>query len=107
MHQDDRGRSVSTRIAARFAARTPGGLFSRRRCLAEILVAIVLIDTVFTLYIGFYAVLRVAGQEDTISGHWHFPSIKVYDPDGLAERSGVPGPFFEGVWPLPRPPAGS
>lgn len=101
MHQDDRGQSFALRLANRFTMRSP--LLARRKGLAEIMVATVLIDAFFTAYIGFYAVLRVADQESTISGHWHFPSIKVYDPDGAAAAAGIPGPYFEGVWPLPRP----
>ncbi|MBA3743283.1 spirocyclase AveC family protein [Sporichthya sp.] len=91
LHRDDHGRSVATRLSASVRP-------LRAMRFGEKATAVLILQAVFIAYIGFYAVVRLAGLDTNISGDYPYRTIKTYDPDGYVQEAGIPGPYYKGVW---------
>jgi hypothetical protein len=50
------------------------------------------------LYGGAFGLIRETKAATSVACPWPFPEVKVYDPQGLYEKHGDPGPFYEGIW---------
>jgi Spirocyclase AveC-like len=90
LQPDDRGRSM---LAAKLSQRLPTG----RTRLGEIGVIILLLATVYACYLASFTIIRVFDLAQSVESMWPFPATKVYDPYGVAQDAGVPGPYFQGV----------
>ncbi len=50
------------------------------------------------LYGGGFAVIRASGAATSVACPFPYPEAKVYDPQGLYEKAGQPGPYSAGIW---------
>lgn len=91
LNRDDKGQSFCTRLAK------SQSLFKRLRC-GEVGVAFVVVGMIMFLYGGTFVALRLAGLMKPVPAKYPYTSIKTYDPDGLMEKAGQPGPYFDGIW---------
>jgi len=93
LHRDDTGRTQAEKLAQRLR------LFPRRPALASFLVMFSILNgAYFFIYGGGFLIIRAGGFATSVACPWPYPESKVYDPQGLYENSGHPGPFFEGKW---------
>jgi hypothetical protein len=95
LSRDDRGLSVSERLA------TGVGPLRRLR-LGQFGVAALLCAASLSVYLGFFVGLRLIGSEDKVAPRtWPYSEAKTYDPQGLMEQHGQPGPYNSGLWCTP------
>jgi hypothetical protein len=95
LSRDDKGFSVSARLAAGIAP-------LRRLRLGEFAVAAVICAVSLSVYLGFFVGLRLIGSEDKVAPRtWPYREAKTYDPQGLMEEHGQPGPYNSGLWCTP------
>ena len=100
LHRDDDGGSLLTSLAKRLPRRKgkvtttmqPSGESGGRQILAGS-IALLVIYAVITL--GFFAI-RVSGVAENPPIHgWPYGEIKTYDPYGVLEDAGIPGPYYK------------
>lgn len=96
MHRNDKGQSPAKRLSMRLGGSTRPDGTPRRIRIGEKTTAILLMQAVFIAYIGFFCVLRLAGVQTNVAGYYPYPVIKTIDPDGHAQRAGIPGPYYTG-----------
>ena len=93
IYRDDDGRTVAEKLARR------AGIFKHRPALGSFAVMLVVVNLAFMIYgLTYTAVTRWSGAATSVVCPWPWPSAKIYDPQGLYERSGQPGPYSEGKW---------
>ncbi len=68
------------------------------RPLKQLGVAIVVTAVAYVPYNAVWASFRLTDSGDTLAP-WIYENTKVYDPKGDYAEAGVPGPYFEGIWP--------
>lgn len=95
LHRDEAGNTVVERIAQRL----PG--LRRWPTIGAIVVSSVLGCLSYSVYTGTFAAQRVLGLATSVAQPWPYEDSMIYDPDGLYERSGNPGPFFDDNGPRP------
>src|SRR6201996_6669267 len=84
-------------VAERLARRA--NTFPSRPVLGSFVVMLVGVNLAFMAYgVVYTAATRWSGAATSIVCPWPWPSAKVYDPQGLYERSGAPGPYSAGIW---------
>jgi hypothetical protein len=94
LYRDDTGRTVAEKLAQRLRLRVLRG----RPALATFAVMFVILNACYLfLYGGSFAVIRASGAATSVACPYPFPEAKVYDPQGLYERAGQPGPYFGGI----------
>jgi hypothetical protein len=49
-------------------------------------------------YIGGMAIIRLGGFATHVNIPFPYQDMKVYDPQGLYQKAGVPGPYYRGAW---------
>jgi hypothetical protein len=62
---------------------------------------IVMFAVLNVAYVGYgagYGIIRATGSATSVACPWPYPEAKVYDPQGLYEKAGQPGPYFAGNW---------
>jgi len=91
-HRDDTGRTQAEKLAQRLR------WFPTRPALATFLVMAVILNVAYFVYGAGFATVRATKLATAVACPWPFPEAKVYDPNGLYEREGQPGPYFEGHW---------
>ncbi len=93
IYRDDTGRTEAERLALRL------NVFPSRRVLGSFLVMLLAVNLAFMAYGVVYTVVsRWSGAATSIVCPWPWPSAKVYDPQGIYEQRGVPGPYSAGIW---------
>jgi hypothetical protein len=92
LRKDDRGRSGASRLS------TSVPLFKRWR-FNELGVAFSLILVFMVFYGGCFCATRLSGWAKPVGKPYPFRTLKTYDPNGLMEKAGQPGPFTRGTWP--------
>src|SRR5262249_16432967 len=73
-------------------------LFRTRPALATFLVMAGILNVAYFVYGAGFAAIRASKLATAVACPWPYPEAKVYDPQGLFEREGQPGPFFERHW---------
>jgi hypothetical protein len=91
-HRDDTGRTQAEKLAQRLR------WFGARPALATFLVMAGILNVAYFVYGAGFAAIRASGLATAVACPWPYPEAKVYDPQGLYEREGQAGPFFEGHW---------
>src|ERR1700744_381053 len=70
-----------------------------RPVLGSFVVMLVGVNLAFMTYgVVYTAITRWSRAATSVVCPWPWPSAKVYDPQGVCERNGAPGPFSEGIW---------
>jgi Spirocyclase AveC-like len=92
LYRDDTGRTQAEKLAQRVRG------FRTRPALGTFLVMFAILNVAYLLYGGAFAVIRATGSATSVACPWPFPEAKVYDPQGLYEKAGQPGPYFPGIW---------
>src|ERR1700761_7494615 len=93
IYRDDSGRTVAEKLAQR------AKVCPRWPTLGSFVVMLVVVNLAFMIYgVTYTAVTRWSGAATSVVCPWPYPSAKVYDPRGLYERSGAPGPYSAGIW---------
>jgi len=92
LYRDDTGRTQAEKLAQRVRA------FRTRPALGTFLVMFAILNFAYLVYGAAYAAIRVSGAATSVACPWPFPEAKVYDPQGLYEKAGQPGPYFSGIW---------
>jgi len=91
LRRDDKGRSFAAVLA-----KSNGTL--RRLRLGEFGTTFVLVTAALAIYGSFFIGARVAGlATNVVYGHWPYPAIKTFDPDGRLRDAGIPGPYYGGT----------
>jgi Spirocyclase AveC-like len=91
-YRDDTGRTQAEKLARRLP------WFRTRPALATFLVMAGILNVAYFFYGFGFGAIRASKLATAVACPWPFPEAKVYDPQGLYEREGAPGPFFEGHW---------
>lgn len=93
IYRDDTGRTVAEKLAQRFRG------FGARPVLGTFAVMFIIINGAYLfLYGGGFAVIRASGAATSVACPFPYPEAKVYDPQGLYEKAGQPGPYSPGIW---------
>ncbi|MGB3620618.1 spirocyclase, AveC family [Ketobacter sp. MCCC 1A13808] len=93
LYRDDTGKIQAEKLAQRLR------LFANRPALATFLVMFATLNLAYLfIYGGGFLTIRAGGFATSVACPWPFPETKVYDPQGLYEKAGHPGPFYEGKW---------
>ena len=66
--------------------------------LRQVVVVVAVTALAYVPYNAVWASFRLTDSGDTLAP-WIYENTKVYDPKGDYAEAGVPGPYFEGVWP--------
>jgi len=91
-YKDDTGRTQAEKLARRLR------WLPNHPSLATFLVMAGILNFAYFFYGGGFAAIRASGIATAVACPYPFPEAKVYDPQGLYEREGHAGPFFEGHW---------
>jgi hypothetical protein len=104
LYRDDTGRTQAEKLGRRLR------MFRSRPAFSTLLVMFAVLNVAYFLYGAGFLMLRAGKLANSVACPWPFPEAKVYDPNGIYEREGQPGPYFEGHWntwmsgqPLGRP----
>ncbi|MBH0778017.1 spirocyclase AveC family protein [Nocardia bovistercoris] len=100
LYRDDSGRSQAEKIARRF------NLHTRHPRLATFLVMAVALNIAMFSFSTSFWVVRATGAASTVACPWPYPTAKTWDPHGLYESQGAPGPFTAGAastWQVGQP----
>lgn len=92
LHRDDTGRCQAERLAERV------GWFRTRPATAAFLVMFAVVNVCYGAYAGAFAIIRAGDRATSVACPYPFEEAKVYDPNGLYEQAGQPGPYFAGIW---------
>jgi hypothetical protein len=92
LYRDDTGRTQAEKLAQRVRG------FRGRPALGTFLVMFAILNVAYLGYGGAFAAIRATGSATSVACPWPFPEAKVYDPQGLYEKAGQPGPYFPGIW---------
>jgi Spirocyclase AveC-like len=92
LYRDDTGRTVAEKLALRIRR------FRARPALGTFVVMFLILNACYLfLYGGSFAVIRASGAATSVACPYPFPEAKVYDPQGLYEKAGQPGPYSAGI----------
>lgn len=89
LHRDANGCNVADNLTAR----VPG--LRRIPTFGAVIVASLMCCLTYGIYTGAFVAQRMMGLATSITQPWPFEEHMIYDPDGLFEQHGVPGPFFD------------
>ena len=92
LYRDDTGKSQAEKLARRVR------VFATRPVLGTFLVMTVVINVAYFCYGGAFGLIRLTHSATAVACPYPFPEAKTYDPQGLYERNGDPGPYFRGIW---------
>jgi hypothetical protein len=94
LHRDDTGRSlVLSKVAKHLPGATRGAsAVSPGR---QVIAGITLLSALWGLMILSFGTLRVAHLTRPSYNTWMWPETKVYDPQGILQKAGKPGPFYK------------
>jgi hypothetical protein len=92
LYRDDTGLTNAEKLARRVRA------FDARPALGTFLVMFAVLNAAYVCYGAAYAAMRASGAATSVACPWPYPEAKVYDPQGLYEKAGQPGPYFGGIW---------
>lgn len=90
LYREGDGPTVAENLARRFA------LYARRPALSTFLVMTVILNVCFMCFSASFWLVRVTGAASEVACPWPYPTSKVWDPHGLYEEQGHPGPFTAG-----------
>jgi hypothetical protein len=93
MYRDDQGRTILHRIAERFPLRVVRAKAGSAG--TQVLAGAVLLSVVVMVPIGVFAALRAHHMLKPNYTIWPYPPMKVYDPQGVLQKAGKPGPFYK------------
>ncbi len=95
LYRDDTGRTVAEKLALKIRLRA----FRGRPALATFVVMFLIVNAAYLfLYGGGFAIIRASGAATSVACPYPYPEAKVYDPQGLYEEAGQPGPYSAGIW---------
>lgn len=92
LYRDDTGRTRAEKLARRLRA------FRGRPALGAFLVMFVIVNVAYFGYGAGFAIIRAAKAATSVACPWPYPEAKVYDPQGMYEKAGQPGPYSAGIW---------
>jgi hypothetical protein len=92
LYRDDTGKTKAEKLAQRVRA------FRSRPALGTFLVMFAVLNVAYIAYGAGFAIMRVSGSATSVACPYPYPEAKVYDPQGLYEHAGQPGPYFPGIW---------
>jgi hypothetical protein len=92
LYRDDTGRTVAEKLAQR------ARMFRSRPALGNFAVMCLILNACYLcLYGGPFAIIRASGAATSVACPYPYPEAKVYDPQGLYEKAGQPGPYMSGI----------
>lgn len=91
LYRDDTGRTQAEKIAQRLK------LHATRPATATFLVMAVIVNIAMVCFSTSFWLVRVTGLANEVACPWPYPDAKVWDPHGLYEEQGHPGPFTDGA----------
>lgn len=91
LYVDDTGHSVAEKLARR------ARIFPRHRKLGMFVVMLAIMNVVYFGYVVEFTVIRWADAATAVACPWPYPEAKVYDPQGLYQKNGQPGPYSAGI----------
>ena len=57
-----------------------------------------ILNVCYVVFFGIpFGIIRASGAATSVACPYPFPEAKVYDPQGLYEKAGQPGPYFGGL----------
>ena len=77
--------------------------FRTRPALGTFVVMFAILNVAYLAYGAGFAVIRLTGSATSVACPYPYPEAKVYDPEGLYEKAGQPGPYFPGIGSGGRP----
>ena len=92
LYRDDTGLTQAEKLAQRVRA------FHGRPALGTFIVMFVVLNVAYLGYGAAYGIIRATGSATSVACPWPYPEATVYDPQGLYEKAGQPGPYFAGNW---------
>ena len=92
LYRDDTGKTKAEKLAQRVRA------LRSRPALGTFLVMFAILSVAYIAYGAGFAAMRVSGAATSVACPYPYPEAKVYDPQGLYEKAGQPGPYFPGIW---------
>ncbi|MDQ3292862.1 MAG: spirocyclase AveC family protein, partial [Actinomycetota bacterium] len=99
LHRDDDGGSLLTSLAARLPKRPKAGRANQpsgQSAGRQILAGSITLCAIYLVITAGYFVIRVSGVAENAPAHgWPYGEIKTYDPYGVLEADGIPGPYYE------------
>lgn len=97
LYRDDTGKTNAEKLAQRLRA------FRTRPALGTFVVMFAILNVAYLAYGAGFAVIRLTGSATSVACPYPYPEAKVYDPEGLYEKAGQPGPYFPGIGSGGRP----
>lgn len=91
LYRDDTGRTQAEKVAQRFK------IYAKRPTMATFLVMAVTLNVCFITFSSSFWLVRVTGAASSVACPWPYPASQVWDPHGLYEEQGHPGPFTAGA----------
>jgi hypothetical protein len=89
--RDDRGNTAAHQIARRLPT------FGRVPRLTEVVAAWAILASAYAVCLGTSTlVFRILTTPHSLARPWPYPDTKVWDPDGLYQKAGEPGPYRHG-----------
>jgi hypothetical protein len=93
LYRDDTGRTVAEKLGQKVRG------FKARPALGTFTVMFVILNGCYLfLYGGSFAIIKASGAATSVACPFPYPEAKVYDPQGLYEKAGQPGPYSAGIW---------
>jgi hypothetical protein len=92
LYRDDTGLTQAEKLAQRVRA------FHGRPALGTFIVMFAVLNVAYVGYGAAYGIVRATGSATSVACPWPYPEAKVYDPQGLYQKAGQPGPYFAGNW---------
>jgi hypothetical protein len=92
VYRDDTGRTVAEKLAQR------ARIFPGRPVLGMFAVMFVIINIAYFCYGFGFQLIKISGAATSVACPWPYPEAKVYDPQGVYEKNGQPGPYSVGIW---------
>jgi len=97
LYRDDTGKTKAEKLAQRVRA------FRGRPATGTFAVMFAILSVAYLAYGGAFAIIRLTHSATSVACPYPYPEAKVYDPQGLYEKAGQPGPYFPGNWSFGRP----
>ncbi len=91
LYVDDTGQSVAEKLAKR------AQIFVRYPKLGTFVVMLAIMNVVYFGYVVEFTIIRWLNAATAVACPWPYPEAKVYDPQGLYQKSGQPGPYSAGI----------
>jgi len=92
LYRDDTGRTQAEKLAQRVR------VLRGHPATATFAVMFVILNVAYLGYGAAFTIIKDTKVATSVACPWPYPEVKVYDPQGLYEKAGQPGPYSVGIW---------